>query len=513
MKRSASDIYAVPSKPVHAPSPAVPSPAARAGAPMRSPRRRSIGMGVVDRLSADFSPTSMTADQAIFAALHTARSRARELESSDAHVRKFLVMGKTQMIGSKGMRLRSKAGDWVKGRFVPSRFDQQLIEQAYEEFSRAENFSLDRRLNRRRFAQVAFQRVLVDGEFIAQKIRGRKSGNSFGYSLNMIDAERLDHRLNRKPAKGLNEIRMGVEIDAAGRPVAYYFLNDAPVEWMGISSIGNHERVSADEIIHIYIQERPGQTRGITWLAPTGLRTRMLDGITTAVTFGYRVAACKMGFFTRNENYQPPEDGDDFDGAVPQDASPGEFWELPEGLDFQDFDPGYPNAEYDDFKKSLVRELAGGLGVSYNELGNDYEGVSYSAGQIGVHADIAFWSDMQQFWVECFEDPVFRDWLLMAITTGALKLPITRLYKFQAAAFQPPRRKHIDPKKTAESQNLSLSAYSRDPFDVNAENGCDFEDTVENFARAVALLEENNLPVPPVWGNAVLQPTPDPETE
>ena len=479
------------------------------------PRTRNYSLGVVDRISADFSTESQTADQAVFGALHAARARARVLESNDAHVRKFLLMAKTSVVGSKGMRLRSKAGDWKNNKFIPSRYDQQLIETAYADFSKAWNFSIDQRLNRRRFAQVGIQRVFVDGELIVQKIKGIKNtDNPYGYSLNMIDAERLDHRLNRKAGEGRNEIRMGVEIDARSRPVAYYFLKDAPVQWTGISAIGNHDRIPADQIIHIFIQERPGQTRGITWLAPTGLRTRMLDGITTAVTVGYRVAASKMGFFKRGEDYEPQTDTDgnaiDNFADVPQDAEPGEFWELPKGLDFQTFDPGYPNTEYDGFKKSIVREIASGLGVSYNELGSDFEGVSYSAGQIGVHSDIAFWADIQQFWIDAFEEPVYRDFLLMSITTGILPLPITRLYKFQSVDFQPPRRKHIDPKKTTDAQNSALSALTRDPFDVCAENGTDFEDVCENTARAIELLKENNLPIPALWGSAVVvQPTPD----
>lgn len=482
-------------------------------------RQRNYALGIVDRLSGDFSTASLTADQAIYSSISAMRNRARVLERDDAHVRKFLIMAKTSVVGAKGIRLQSRCGDYVAGKFVPSKYDQQLIEDQYDEFSKKWNFSLDGRLNRRRFAQIGLQRILVDGELIVELVRGSSVGNPYGMALNMIDAERLDHKLNRAPAYDArgnrlsNEIRMGVELDTAGRPVSYYFLKEAPLQMAGIATTGSHDIVPASRIRHIYIQERPGQTRGVTWLAPTGLRTRMLDGIETAVTVGYRVAASKMGIITKDETYVEPTDSD---GAplsdtqtVPADVAAGELLELPQGMGFSSFDPGYPNAEFDGFKKSIIREIAAGLGVSYPELGNDFGGVSYSAGQIGVHSDIAFWSDLQQFWIDDFEEPCFREWLPMAITTGALRLPIAKLEKFNYVRFQPPRRKHIDPLKTHNAQRVALGDMTRSIYDIAAENGADFEDIVEDMSRAVALLKTAGLPIPATW-SAFVEPTPEP---
>jgi len=460
-------------------------------------------MGDTDRFNSDFFSGSMTADQAVFGALRAMRNRARWLERNHNLTRKFLIMVKTNVVGAKGIRLQSLAADIRDSKRIPADFDRLMIEEAHQLFSKARNFSLDTRMNRREFDQVGLQRVIVDGECIVHKVRG--ADNPFRFSNQMIDAELLDHELNRLANSGSNEIRMGVELDGSGRPVAYYFLKEAPVNWVGSTAYGSrHTRVPAEEIDHIYFKERPGQTRGITHLMATGQRAKMLDAIETAVTVGYRVAASKMGFFKPNEEYNPPKDKngepmEDF-GTVPTAVGAGEFWELPEGLDFEQFDPGYPGADFESFTKSITRSMAAGLGVSYPEFGNDFSSVSYSAGQIGVHSDIAFWSDMQQFWIDAFEEPNFLDWLPMAITSGQLRLPMSKLVKFQRAKFQPPRRKHIDPMKTHKAQSIALGDMSRGPFDIAAENGVDFEDVVEEFKRAKALLEKEKLPIPESWG-------------
>ena len=479
------------------------------------PARRSYAMGVMDRLSSDFSTGSLTADQAVYGSIHAMRNRARVLERDNSYVRKFLAMAKTSIIGGKGIRLRSVAGDYVrkggKTVFQSDKIDQNQLESAYLDFSKAWNFDVAGKLDRRRFAQIGMQRVLVDGEFIARKRRGR---GDHGLQLQMIDAELLDHTLNRRAGTAQNEIRMGIEMDAMGKPITYYFLPEAPPQWTGTSALSSkHTGVPADQIVHLFIQERPGQSRGVTWLAPTGLRARMLDKIEEAVTIGWRMGASKMGFFKANENYSAPVDTDgkpvEMFGNVPQSTEPGEFWELPEGLDFQQFDPGYPDASFEEVKKSIIREFASGFGVSYPELGNDFSGVSYSAGQIGVQSDISFWSDLQQFWVDGFEEPVFLEWLPLAITIGALELPASKIKKFKAVKFQPPRRKHIDPLKTHNAQRVALGDMSRSIFDITAENGADFEDIVDDTRRAIELLEDNGLPIPESWA-AGCEFAPDP---
>lgn len=507
MIRPLSDIYSTSSATTDQTTPTrtaavqPPPPAAVRNSPMRA--ARNYGLGQIDRFNMDFFSGSMTADQAIFGAISVARNRARWLARNHDLTRKFLIMAKTHIIGAKGIRMQSRAADLIGGALVDSEIDQQILEEAYIDFSKARNFSIDGRMDRRVSSQVGVNSLFVDGECIVRKIRG--ADNPYSVAFQLIDSELLDYMLNVPRSSGTNEIKMGVEVDINNKPVAYHFLDGAPATWAGTAAIStSHTRVLASEIEHIFVQERPGQTRGFSWLMAVGNRAKMLDAIETAVSIGYRVAASKMGFFKAGEGYEPPEDKDgnpisDF-GDVPTDCAPGQFWELPEGLDFVAFDPGYPGANYDEYTKSLTRSMAAGLGVSYPEFGNDFSSVSYSAGQIGVHSDVALWSDFQQLWIDYFEEPVFREWLLMAMTVGALPFPMRKLAKFQRVSFQPPRRKHIDPMKTHAAQSRALGDMSRSPYDIAAENGADFEDVARDFARAKRLLEKEGLPIPQSWG-------------
>ncbi len=56
--------------------------------------------------------------------------------------------------------------------------------------------------------------------------------------------------------------------------------------------------LSADEVLHLYIQERPGQTRGVTWFASALQRLHMLDGYENAELVRARASSALMGFIT-----------------------------------------------------------------------------------------------------------------------------------------------------------------------------------------------------------------------
>lgn len=474
---------------------------------LRRPGARNYEFAQNDRLMGNSGAMTLSADQAVFGALQSTRNRARELENSNPHIRKFLIMARTNVVGAKALRFQSKAADMNRaGDMIADKPAQKILERAYLEFSKSKNFTMDCRLDRRRFMQMALTRYLVDGECIIRRVRGAE--NPFLFSTEIIDADLLDYRLNSPKTAGRGRIIMGIEVDTNNKPVAYYFKEQPNTLWGGMVTTplpGEYNRVPASEITHYYEPDRPGQTRGITYLAPSGLRAKLLDGLEQSILVGFRVAASKMGFFKMGDDYEGDElTADD----VPSEVAPGQLDILPQGLEFQEFNPGYPNADYDGIKKSVVKEIASGAGISYPELGNDYAGVSYSAGQIGVQADALVWENMQSSLIEIAEEAIFLDWLDVQLIFGLLRFPLARKSKYEEHRFQPPKRRNIDPLKTAKANELNLGLYAADPYEVAANGGNDLEESLDNFARAIKEAQDRGLAVPAAWLGG--QPVEDP---
>jgi len=447
-------------------------------------RRNYLG-AQIDRLTNDWYGSGTTANQAVHGGLATLRSRAQDLERNNDFVRRFLSLMKVNVAGPAGVTLQAAAKD-ADG--TPDRAANKMIEAAYARWSRPGTCTMDGRFSRADLEAVAVQRLLVDGEVILRKHRG--AANDFGYALELMPPECLDETFNEENRKG-NRIIMGVEVDAYTRPVAYWFNKGNPASVHGNTYSKERFRVPAEDILHWFISERPQQIRGVPWIASSMRRTKLLDGMEEAVVVGTRVSAAKMGFFKGNEEYRG--DGVDPDGWTRTTAEPGEFEQIPNGLDLVTFDPQYPPADYGDFEKALKRGLSSGMGPNYTSMANDLEGVNYSSIRQGALDDHDFYRWWQRQLIEHVLEPNYETWLLMAITTQALRLPLNKLWKWQAVKYQPRGWAWVDPKKEAEAYKVELSERLTSPQRVVSGRGEDYEQIIEEIAEAKRIREVHGV--------------------
>ena len=206
-----------------------------------------------------------------------------------------------------------------------------------------------------------------DGEVLIRLIRNYE--NDYGFALEFMDSDYLDHKLNRPKSKGKNEIVMGVEKDSFGKPINYYLFKEHPNK-NGMSAHGtdNYNVIPADQIIHFYNHQFPNQTRGVPPLTPAMTNLKMLDGYLEAELVASRVSASKMGFFTSSTGDEYLGEDTTNTNNMIMNAEAGTFEQLPQGVDFKTFDPQHPSSAFTDFTKTVLRSIACSLGVSYNSL-------------------------------------------------------------------------------------------------------------------------------------------------
>jgi lambda family phage portal protein len=327
--------------------------------------------------------------------------------------------------------------------------DAQTLRKAWTAWGQRGTCTKNRVETWRENEEIALKSFLTCGEYIRRFVPD--PGNPYGLAVHMMDPMLLDPLLNRARMAGQNEIRNGVEIDEWGAPVAYHFR----IETNGGYTVTGHERIEAKWINHFFVRERPGQTRGVTWFAPVGLRKKMLDGYELAAVVAARLAASKMGFFQRTGE-SSPEWVEGAEQLPPEDVSPGVFEILPDGYEFKDFNPSWPGADYDDFNKSVKRSIAAGLNFSYNALAMDLEGVSWSGLRSGELADHDFCRTFQHTWAMGGQDVVYAKWLRFALDFGGLGLPSSKYDKFREVKHRPRGWAWVDPKKQQEANQIGL---------------------------------------------------------
>ena len=149
---------------------------------------------------------------------------------------------------------------------------------------------------------------LESGEvFCRLRYRLPTDGLAVPLQVQLLETEMcpLDH--NVFSARG-NRVRAGVEFDAVGRRRSYFFYRVRPG---AASDMDTWEKVQvrAEDVIHLYDPQRPGQIRGIPHLVAALVRLWELDKYDDAQLLRQQLSNMFVGFVTR----QPQIDDEETD--------------------------------------------------------------------------------------------------------------------------------------------------------------------------------------------------------
>lgn len=441
----------------------------------------------LSRLTADWAMAVLrSADHEVRWDLATLRRRSRELCRNNPIGVRFLELLGANVIGHQGIRFQSTVQKASGGLDVRN---SDRIEEAYDEWSGVGVCTADGRMHRIDVETLSVQTWAQDGETLIRLLPG--FDNDFGFAVQLLDADQLDEQYNRAPDARRNEIRMGVEINAWGRPVRYWLWDRHPHDYQATE----RERipVPADQILHVYRPRRVGQSRGVPALSPIMVALHMLGAYEEAEVVASRVASAKGGFFEQAADAVLDPDNRKQSQPILMEAEPGVFDMLPPGVKFTPFDPQHPTSAFRDFRKGMLQSIASGLGPSYNVLANDWEGVSYNSLRAAMLSDRDIYRSLQWFMVRHQVDPVFLAWLKWSLTTGALDLPSRDWRRWRARRWQPRGWDWVDPEKdlraAAMALRLKLDSHQR----MAAERGLDFFDVLRDHQEAEQMAEEMGL--------------------
>ena len=154
---------------------------------------------------------------------------------------------------------------------------------------------------------LAFRSMVEGGEcFVRKHLRTMDWGLTVPLQLQLMEAEQLPFYLARptpETPQG-NVVRASIEFDPDGRRTAYYFYKEHPGERLFFPNYLDLLRIPAAEVMHLFRPMRPGQLRGIPWLANALVRLWELDQYDDAELLRKKFAAMMMAFIIR----QNPED-------------------------------------------------------------------------------------------------------------------------------------------------------------------------------------------------------------
>lgn len=284
--------------------------------------------------------------------------------------------------------------------------------------------------------QAQAVRAWLEGGEVFVRLRPRLPGDGLSVPLQIqvLEPEMCPHDYNVPVTTSGSRVRAGIEFDAIGRRVAYYFYASRPGEFEDIDT-SQLRRVPASSVIHLFDPLRPGQLRGVPHLAQALVTLNELDKYDDATLLRQQLSNLFVAFLTRQAG-----PGDDtmhpLTGQAPtmdgEQASltlePGIFQELAAGEDVKFSTPPGVGPDYADFVRQNLYSIAAATGVPYEVLTGDMRNVNDRVVRVILNE---FRRRIQalQHQIVAFQlcRPVWRAWFDRVFLSGALFMPMEYL--------------------------------------------------------------------------------------
>ncbi len=341
---------------------------------------------------------------------------------------------------------------------------------------------------------TAVKAAVRDGESLMVRRRARSSeGLPLPFQISVLECDYFDERVHGKLANGNVGIE-GVEVNAAGAVVAYHLYDRHPGD-LRVFSTNTSTRYLAGDVVHLYRIDRPGQAHGVSWLAPVIVRLGDFEDTKDAYILRQKIAACFAAFVTRGAGAGEPEDvGNTRAGNRIETVEPGMIEYLDAG-DTVTFGTPPVVQDLEAFFRVNGRDIAVGLGITYEALTGDLSGVNFSSGRMGwleMYRNLTSWTEQMLMPQMCGK---IGQWILDGLRLVVSVPAATRIDHV------PPRREMIDPDKelkaaaTAARNGLGtrsrfLRSQGYDPEAVDAER----KEELERETKLGLAYDTNVLP-------------------
>lgn len=441
-----------------------------------------------NRLTQDWFATILSANQEIQGDIRRLRGASRSHVRDTAHGKRYINLCVENVIGHAGIQLQLRTPDRELNQRVEGAFRAWGAEQAWA--------SADGRLTWCESEQAVMRAIPQDGFALVRHIRG--IDNPFGYSVQLLDADCLDHEYGGSSPVILssgNEIRLGVETEPRfGRVVAYWLWTRHPSE-AGPGSQAR-VRVPASDLELLYIPMRTGQSLGEPWFANVLFLSKMAAGMEEAAITAGRVGASSMGAIETDPDKAV---GLDRRGSNPQiqEFDPGRFMRLNPGEKVTALPQEYPSTAYGPFMQWMRMSEAIGLNVAYSSLTGDLSGVNFSSIRAGLITERDSWRAIQHWLIAHLHRRVFREWAMSAALYGQISASDARA-AIAAQTWKPRGWKWVDPQSEVTANAAAVDQLFTTRSEICAEQGLDFEDVVARSVEEEQLIREAGLTVPGV---------------
>jgi capsid protein len=288
------------------------------------------------------------------------RDRSRYEAANNCNLRRMLRTQAKGIIGT-GPRLQM---------LTPDENLNRQIEKSWQLWAKAVNFSAKLRTMRETRAK--------DGEVFATITNNPGVRNPIKVDINLHEADMITSDILTTQIQD-NEVD-GIKYDRYGNPAEYRLLKYHPGSQTYFSVIQDAVWVKAKDMIHYFIEERPGQHRGVPEITPALPLFAQLRRYTLAVISAAETAADFSAILYTDAS--PDEEAEPSDPFDEVEIGRNTMTTMPMGWKMSQFEPTQPTTAYSDFKREIINDIAGVLELPYNVAAGNSSDYNYASGRL-----------------------------------------------------------------------------------------------------------------------------------
>lgn len=408
------------------------------------------GASRIDRSLATWSPPIQSADSAILRAKDTLDARSIDLDANDGYIHNGVQTYRDSIVGGlyrlnakpmfEAFRVKELDDVWAEE-------FQNFVELQFTAWAESPECWVDasRKNTLTDLVRLAVGLSVTVGESVSTAEWLRDSLRPYKTAIQMIDPARLSNPEGRCDDQYL---RKGVHIDKFGAAHAYSFRESFQNDPMYTFGAWRWRTVNARKpwgrkmVLHYFEQQRVAQSRGIGDLVSVLKECRMTKKYSDVVL---QNAVLNASFAAVLESDLPPLEAFETIGGTPADAvatwsakylqqvaaytgeSPNMHIDgvrIPHaypGTKLKLQNVGQPGGVGTGFEESLLRHIAAGLGLSYEEFSRDFTKTNYSSARAAMGQTHKLMQGRKKTAADGFATDVYRLWFEEALNAGVFK--------------------------------------------------------------------------------------------
>lgn len=320
-----------------------------------------------------------------------------------------------------------------------------------------------------------------DGEvFILLAENPRFNTTEVQLDLQIIEADRVTDNtvLNKESVDG-------IFFDRFGNPEKYRILKCHPGSNEIKKNLFEYDDISAENIIHYFRVDRPGQHRGVPEITSALPLFAQLRRFTLAVLSAAEAAADFAGIL-----YTDAPAGGESDEVDPMDnieLRRNMLVTMPQGWKMAQMDPKQPCSSYAEFHSKILNEIARCLSMPYNIAAGNSSGYNYASGRLD-HQTYFKSLRVERANIDInVLNPIFCRWLREYILVTGIKVKNAE-HSWFWDGFE-----HVDPGKEANAIDVKLANGTTTYAIEYAKQGLDWETAFNQLAKEKKKMAELGL--------------------